>query len=677
MLTISAGARLSGSGSIASPVTVTGTLAPGDSFGTLGIGGAISFGSASRLVWESGANNTSAIDLLNATSISLTSGAKIDVTLNSPGSNVNFLHTFWRSARSFPVVAGTSMTGTFSLGTISTDFGGRPAATYGSFSLQHTGTGVNLIWTPLPGLPGIDDPTLTLTQPTGDVVSLVNSALKLRVAVTTTSGAGIAWSEVSGPGTTTFAAPSAGDTFASFSDPGTYVLRCTISNPVGVVFKDFTVHVATPTVLTLREGVADYSHQSTFIRGDGNTWNSGARDQFIVGRGSSAFRGLLSFDIPELPAGSIVEDVALDLWVSEIGTGTTALGTLELRELLTTFLEGTGDGSSAANGTGTGTDWTTRTGDSADLWSTPGGASGVDYASTVLASANGFIPTSAAAGTQVTLANATTAMKNAVTSAAGGTTPLGLYFTAGATTGSNVYARFASNDHATLEWRPLLTIQTSNHPAPDVNPGSAPTATTGVFVALGGSTSNSLSAGWSLVSGPGRIWFGNASSVTSTVKFSAPGSYILRLAAANANGEAARDLSVTVTGTAMSAIEIWRQDHFGNQANTGTAADTYDANNDGESNLLEFATAQDPYAATRAVITLEKTAAGLEFTYARNRAALDDGCIFTVEHTDTLTPPWTAFGPGTVMVDGPVQTVKAILPTGVPSRFARLKVAAP
>jgi autotransporter-associated beta strand protein len=679
-LTVSAGARLSGSGSIASPVTVTGTLAPGDSFGTLGVAGAISFGSASRLIWESGANNTSAVDQLNATTVSLTSGAKIDVTLNSPGSNVNFLHSFWRSVRSFPVIVGTGMSGTFSLGTISTDVGGRTAATYGSFSLQHTGTGVNLLWTPLPGLPGIDDPTLTLTQPTGDAVSLVNSALKLRVAVNTNNGAGsgIAWSTVSGPGTATFAAPTASDTFASFSNPGTYILRCTVSNPVGTAFKDFTVRVAVPAILTLREGVNDYSHQCTFIRGDGNSWNSGTRDQFIVGRGSSVFRGLLSFDVPELPPGSIVEDVTLDLWVSEPGAGATALGTLELRQLLTTFLEGTGDGSTAANGTGTGADWTTRTGDTADPWSAPGGASGTDYASDVLASASGFIPSGTTGGTKVTLANATTAMKNTVASAAGGTAPLGLYFTAGTTTGSNVYARFASNDHATLEWRPLLTIRTSNHPAPDVDPGNAPTVAAGVVAALGGGTGNSLSTAWSLVSGPGQVWFGDAASVTSTVKFSAPGSYILRLAAANANGEAALDLSITVTGTTMTALEIWRQTHFGNQANTGSGADIFDANNDGESNLLEFATGQDPHAATLAVITLAKTANDFVFTYTRSKAAFDVGFTFTIEHADNPSFSWTSAGPGDIVVDGTLQTLQAILPENPSGKcFARLKITAP
>lgn len=682
-LTISSGARLSGSGSITSPVTVIGTLAPGDPFGALSIGGGTSFSAASRLTWESNGNQMLSTDQLNTTAISVTSGAKIEVTLNNVGSNVNFLHSFWRSARSFPVIVGTSMTGTFSLGTISADAGGRPAATYGSFSLQHTGTGVNLLWTPLPGLPGIDEPTLTLVQPAGDVVSLVNSALNLRVAVTATSGAGagIVWSEVSGPGVVTFAAPSAADTFASFSTAGTYVLRCTISNPVGVVSKDFTVHVAVPTNLTLREGVADYSHQCTFIRADGTTWNSGARDQLIVGRGSSSFRGLLSFDIPELSPESTVENVTLDLWVSELGAGTTALGTLELRQLLTTFLEGTGDGSTASDGTGTGADWTTRTGDSTDPWSTPGGASSVDYASAVLASANGFIPTSTAVGTKITLANATSAMKDAVATAAGSTEPLGFYFTSGSTTGANVYARFASNDHATSSWRPLLTIQTSNHPAPDVNPGSAPAAAAGAFATLSGSATNARSARWSFVSGPGQVWFGNTDSVTSTVKFSAPGSYVLRLSAANANGEAAIDLTVLITGTAMSAIEIWRQNYFGNQANTGIGSDSSDANNDGETNLLEFATGQDPYAATLATPSLAKDGNTLKFTYTRSHAALADGILFVVEWSDTLAnESWDSSGVSEEILadNGTLQTILASVPTTSGSRrFLHLRVIKP
>jgi autotransporter-associated beta strand protein len=132
--------------------------------------------------------------------------------------------------------------------------------------------------------------------------------------------------------------------------------------------------------------------------------------------------------------------------------------------------------------------------------------------------------------------------------------------------------------------------------------------------------------------------------------------------------------------TALSAVETWRQLHFGTTANTGNAADTFDPNNDGEPNLLEFATGQSPHAATRATTTLAlPPGTDLDFTYTRNKAALDAGYLFTVEYSDTLAPnSWTSAVPGTVILDGPAQSVRVLIPEGTAThRFIRLKVSAP
>ena len=69
----------------------------------------------------------------------------------------------------------------------------------------------------------------------------------------------------------------------------------------------------------------------------------------------------------------------------------------------------------------------------------------------------------------------------------------------------------------------------------------------------------------------------------------------------------------------LSALQHWRQTHFGTVANTGDAADSADPDCDGLGNLLEFALAdQDPNAATPGAI-ISTTKAVLEF--ARNPAA--------------------------------------------------------
>ena len=134
--------------------------------------------------------------------------------------------------------------------------------------------------------------------------------------------------------------------------------------------------------------------------------------------------------------------------------------------------------------------------------------------------------------------------------------------------------------------------------------------------------------------------------------------------------------AVTLHWTAHSAQERWNFLHF----NTITSTHTADPNNDSEPNLLEFATAQDPHDATRALTQLEFSADDeLLFTYSRNKDAFTAGYLFNVEHSDTLAPDsWTSVGPATVMLDGPTQSVRTIIPKGTSQRrFIRLHVRAP
>ena len=128
----------------------------------------------------------------------------------------------------------------------------------------------------------------------------------------------------------------------------------------------------------------------------------------------------------------------------------------------------------------------------------------------------------------------------------------------------------------------------------------------------------------------------------------------------------------------LSAIESWRQLHFGSPANTGNAADSFDANHDGETNLLEFATAQNPHAATRALTSIALSNGLVEFTYPRNPDALAAGYSFQVEYSDTLADPWIPVGSGTVIASGPPQSVRASHPAGSGGkRFTRLRISAP
>jgi len=135
----------------------------------------------------------------------------------------------------------------------------------------------------------------------------------------------------------------------------------------------------------------------------------------------------------------------------------------------------------------------------------------------------------------------------------------------------------------------------------------------------------------------------------------------------------------TITIVPPSAIATWRQLHFGTSANTNFAADTADPNNDGEPNLLEFATGQNPHAPTRTLTSLSKTPTGLEFTYTRSKSAADEGYLFTIEYSDTLAAPWTNLGPGNSLTATDThQTLKASIPISPATRrFVRLKVSSP
>ncbi len=127
----------------------------------------------------------------------------------------------------------------------------------------------------------------------------------------------------------------------------------------------------------------------------------------------------------------------------------------------------------------------------------------------------------------------------------------------------------------------------------------------------------------------------------------------------------------TFKATFLTPSETWRRQNFGSPANTGNAADTFDANGDGELNLLECATAQNPNAATTATPTLVRNGANLEFPYTRSLAAL------AVEWRDDLTTGvWSSAGVTEQILsdNGTVQTVRATLPAGPGPRFVRLRV---
>lgn len=89
--------------------------------------------------------------------MNVTAGAAIDLVLNAAGSTVNFTDTFWTQSHTWPVMTASNKAGDFTLGTVTTDAGNRPAGDYGTFTLQQSATAVAVIFTP--NSPVVTSPT--------------------------------------------------------------------------------------------------------------------------------------------------------------------------------------------------------------------------------------------------------------------------------------------------------------------------------------------------------------------------------------------------------------------------------------------------------------------------------------------------------------------------------------
>ena len=173
-----------------------------------------------------------------------------------------------------------------------------------------------------------------------------------------------------------------------------------------------------------------------------------------------------------------------------------------------------------------------------------------------------------------------------------------------------------------------------------------------------------------------------SSSATFTVTFtpSASGARSGAIHISSNVSGAKNPFDIALAGTGLKVIEGWRQQYFGTAANSGSAADSFDFDNDGLPNLIEWACNLNPTAASALPAGAVLNGANVEFTYSRSVSALNSGAVFAVEWSDTLANDWLPTGVSEALVsdDGTVQQVKATLPAGSSGhRFVHLKVTAP
>ncbi|MFM8497539.1 MAG: PEP-CTERM sorting domain-containing protein, partial [Planctomycetia bacterium] len=135
---------------------------PGNSPGMQTFTAGLSYSTGSILNWELIANSGSGAgtnyDFLSVTggSLSVASGALLNLVFSGSGSTVNWSDPFWSADRSWTIIdalAATSSTGDFTLGTIGNDSLGRSLISVrpdASFALDQTGNNVVLTFTAVP-----------------------------------------------------------------------------------------------------------------------------------------------------------------------------------------------------------------------------------------------------------------------------------------------------------------------------------------------------------------------------------------------------------------------------------------------------------------------------------------------------------------------------------------------
>jgi Glycosyl hydrolases family 16 len=481
-------------------------------------------------------------------------------------------------------------------------------------------------------------PTVEILSPAPGAVVLTNPEDRLHLQALANDSEGprpVFWSLVSGPGQVTFSHPSATATTAVFSTPGEYEIACTASNEGGSSVDRLRVGVASPVTFTLREGLDGYTHTATLIRSDQKEWNAGMRDQLIVGRNSAPIRSVFSFDLSPVPSGSTIHRAELGL-TTVGGSGT--VGSLQLRELLSTPAEGTGtaDGTTGSNlGTGTGATWNTRTGGSTanDLWNSPGG----DFSPAILSSINGFDAT--VAGVSRILPDSPALLTAARNSLQAGT-PLNLILSSANESSSTGFTRLASDDYPSQDSRPALLLQVTGNQLPAANPGPSPTVRSAEPALLAGSVENAASSLWTSLTEPAAVIIGNHASPLASAIFPRSGIYQLELAATNTKGTTSRILHVNVAPN-PAVFDDWRLIHWPGASLSDPSSPRADPDHDGRPNLLEWALALDPARGDAFDPALVPESGDISFTFLRRRTAAGSATS-AVEWADSPAGPWSA-----------------------------------
>ncbi len=230
--------------------------------------------------------------------------------------------------------------------------------------------------------------------------------------------------------------------------------------------------------------------------------------------------------------------------------------------------------------------------------------------------------------------------------------------------------------------------------APYVSAGVPPPATNGAPVALDGQAfddgrGGTWTAQWTVASGPGAVAFGDASLPATSARFSQPGTYVLRLRAADGEAAVFDEMSLAVAAD-TNTYEGWAFVMFPGETNAAVIGVSADPDRDRQPNLVEFALGLTPSVAEWApfegatpglprpalVSVTGAVHAALEVRHVKGR----EGVAYGAEAAGELvSPAWLEApltGPPTDHGDG-TETRWFVDPLSVSStspRFLRLRV---
>ena len=402
-------------------------------------------------------------------------------------------------------------------------------------------------------LAGADQNVLVNTSVTLNGTAFDNDNLPVNGNITTL------WTQQSGPGTVTFGNSSLVDTTASFGQVGTYVLRLAASDGQLTSFDQLTVTVAPqvvdnppppppgdqPSQIAFQDGlfpsVTYAGTRDTKLNSGSKTKNYGTATEIKVD-GSPDEASLFRWDVSAIPTGSIIVSAAI-----ELNAVSSTNGNFEVYALQRAW-----DEISAT--------WNRYS--SSGNWATAGANGAGDHSTTVLGQ---FAPPAKGIN-RITLNNAgVAAVQSWINNAAAnfGVILKDYAISDGVSISSSEASNKAQRPKLIINYEPAAALQAAfssfvEAPAnqvPTVDVGQDLTVQLGQSLSLSGFVNDDgmpqapglLTTLWSRVSGPGTATFANTASASTSVQFSAAGTYVLRLSVSDGELEGFDELTVTVT----------------------------------------------------------------------------------------------------------------------------------